>query len=150
MYGYHPPFITSPLKRTIKVQEVEEHIRHQQYVLKLLKENLVISQNRMKQQAYQYRSEREFEMRDWIFMRIQPYKHISLKQQKKENKLESKYYGLYKVLQMIGSMDYKLQFPPCSCVHSVFHVSFLNMVIINNILVQNILLEINKEWKIIL
>jgi hypothetical protein len=36
LYGYHPPSITSPLKGTTKVQEVEDHIGHQQEVLKLL------------------------------------------------------------------------------------------------------------------
>jgi hypothetical protein len=30
IYRYHPPSITSPLKGTIKVQEVEDHIGKQQ------------------------------------------------------------------------------------------------------------------------
>jgi hypothetical protein len=64
LYGYHPPSITSPLKGTTKVQAVEDHIGHQQEVLKLLKDNLVMAQNRMKQQTYQHRSEREFEVGD--------------------------------------------------------------------------------------
>jgi hypothetical protein len=50
LYGYHPPSITSPLKRNTKVQVVEEHIGNQQEVLKLLKDNLVMAQNRMKHQ----------------------------------------------------------------------------------------------------
>ena len=49
LYGYHPPYITSPLKGNTKVQVVEEHIGNQQEVLKLLKENLVMEQNKMKQ-----------------------------------------------------------------------------------------------------
>jgi hypothetical protein len=51
---------------------------------------------------------------------------------------------------MIGSMAYKLDFPPSSCVHPIFHVSFLKKVTGNKILVQTILLEINEEGKIIL
>ena len=74
VYGYHPPSITSPLKGNEKVHAMEEHIGHQQEVLKLLKENLVMAQNRMKQQADQHRSEREFEVGDWVFFRLQPYK----------------------------------------------------------------------------
>jgi hypothetical protein len=74
LYGYHPPSITSPLKGNAKVQAVEDHIWHQQEVLKLLKDNLVITQNRMKQQADQHHSEREFEVGDWVFLRLQPYK----------------------------------------------------------------------------
>jgi hypothetical protein len=47
-------------------------------------------------------------------------------------------------------MDKKLDFPPSSRVHPVFHVSFLKKVINNKVLVQTILLEINEEGKIIL
>jgi hypothetical protein len=49
LYGYHPPSITSPLRGKAKVQAVEDHIEHQQEVLKLLKEKLVREKNRMKQ-----------------------------------------------------------------------------------------------------
>jgi hypothetical protein len=90
LYGYHPPSIASPLKGNTKIQAVEDHIGNQQEVLKLLKYNLVMSQNRMKQQADQHHSEREFEVGDWVFLRIQPCKQISLKPQKKDNKLAPK------------------------------------------------------------
>ena len=49
LYGYHPPSITSSLREKLKVQEVEDHIKHQQEVLQLLKDNLNLAQNRMKQ-----------------------------------------------------------------------------------------------------
>jgi hypothetical protein len=41
----------------------------------------------MKQQADQHRSERSFEVGDWVFLRLQPYKQMSLKQAKKDNEL---------------------------------------------------------------
>jgi hypothetical protein len=74
LYGYHPPSITSPLTGKEKVQAMEDHIEHQQEVLQLFKDNLVITQNRMKQQECQHHSEREFEVGDWVFIRLQPYK----------------------------------------------------------------------------
>jgi hypothetical protein len=70
-----------------------------------------MAQNRMKQQENQHRSEISFEVRDWVFLRLQPYKQMSLKQAKKDNKLSPKYYGPYKVLQKIGTMAYKLEVP---------------------------------------
>jgi hypothetical protein len=109
LYGYHPPSITYSLKDKSKVQEVEDHIEHQQEVIQLLKDNLTMAQNRMKQQANQHRSERSFEVGDWLFLRLQPYKQMSLKQATKDNKLSPKYYGPYKVLQNIGTMEYKLE-----------------------------------------
>ena len=39
-----------------------------------------MAQNRMRQQADQCRTEREFEVGDWVFIRLQPYKRVSLKQ----------------------------------------------------------------------
>jgi hypothetical protein len=92
----------------------------------------------MKQEAYQHHSKREFEVGDWAVFRLQPYKQMSLKKQK-DNKLASKHYIPYKVLQRIRSMSYKLEFPPYSCVHMVFHVSCLNKVISEKILVKTIL-----------
>ena len=83
---------------------MEDHIEHQQQVLQLLKDNLTLAQNRMKRQAYQHCSERIFDVDDWVFLQLKPYKQMSLKQAKKDNKLSPKYYGLYKVLQKIGSM----------------------------------------------
>ena len=150
LYGYHPPSITSCLKEKPKVQEVNDHIEHQQQVLQLLKDNLTLAQNRMKQQADQHRSERSFEVGDWVFLRLQPYKQMSLKQAKKDNKLSPKYYGPYKVLQKIGTMAYKLELPSSSCIHPVFHVSCLKKVIGDKLPVQTILPELDEEGKIIL
>jgi hypothetical protein len=78
-------------------------------------------------------------------MRPQPYKYMSLKKQNKENKLAPKFYVSYNVLQRIGSMAYKLEFPPSSHVYLVFHVSCLNKVIGKNISIQTILAEINEK-----
>ena len=129
LYGYHPPSITSSLKVSPRVQAVEDHLLHQQQVLSGLKENLAMAQNRMKQQADQHRSERNFEARDWVFLRLQPYKQTSIKQQKKNNKLSPKYYGPYQIMQKIGSVAYNLELPPTTKIHPVFHVSCLKKLI---------------------
>lgn len=71
------------------------------------------------------------------------YKQMFLKQQK-DNKLAPKYYGSYKMLQRIGSMAYKLELLQSLHVHPMFHVSFLNKVIVAGsqfILFYKILME---------
>ena len=64
LYRYNPPSITSSLRENSKVQAVEDHIKHQQEVLQLLKDNLNLAQNRMKQQENQHRNERSFDVGD--------------------------------------------------------------------------------------
>ena len=86
LYGYHPPSITSYLRENSKVQAVEYHIEHQQ-VLQLLKDNLTLAQNQMKQQEDQHRSEIIFYVGDWEFLLLQPYKQFFLKKANKDNKL---------------------------------------------------------------
>ena len=108
---------------------MEGHIKNQQQVLQILKDNLTMAQNHMKQEVDQHRRKRSFEVGDWVLLRLQPYKHMSLKQANKDNKLSPKYYGPYKVLAKIGTMAYKLELPASSRVHLVFHVSCLKKVI---------------------
>eukprot|EP00253_Pinus_taeda_P017399 PITA_17399 len=149
-YGYQPPSITSYLRENSKVQVVEHHTKNQQQVLQLLKDNIVLAQNIMKQQADQCCSERSFDVGDWAFLRLQAYKQISLKQAKKDTKLSPKYYGPYKVLQNIGTMAYKLELPAASRVNLAFHVSYLKKVIGNKLPIQTIFPELDEEGKIIL
>ena len=51
----------------------------------------------MKQQENQYCSERSFDVGDWVFLWLKPYKQMYLKQAKKDNKLSPKYYDPYNV-----------------------------------------------------
>ena len=104
----------------------------------------------MKQQEYQHHKERIFNIGDWVFLRPQPYKQMSLKQAKNNNRLSPKYYGPYKVFQKIGTMAYKLELPTSLRVHPVFHVSCLKKVIVENLPVQTIFPELDEEGKIIL
>ena len=89
-------------------------------------------------------------MGDWLFLRLQPYKHMSLNQSKKDKKLSPKYHGPYKVFQKARTIAYKLELLASSWVHPVFHVSFLNKVIGDKIPVQTIFLELDEEGKSIL
>ena len=51
-----------------KVQAVKDCIEHRQRVLQLLKDNATLVQNQMKQQVDQHRSEKCFDVGDWIFL----------------------------------------------------------------------------------
>ena len=43
-----------------------------------------MAQNHMKHQADQDRTKREFEVEEWVFVRLQPYKQLSLRKKGKK------------------------------------------------------------------
>jgi hypothetical protein len=87
-----------------------------------------MAQNRMEQQADQGRSERQFVEGDQVFLRLQPYKQTSLKDEQCQ-KIAPKFYGPYTVLKRVGQVAYQLALPSQSKLHPVFHVSCLKKVI---------------------
>ena len=64
--------------------------------MQVLKDNLTMAQNRMKQQADQHTTKQEFEVEDWVFVRLHPYKQLSIKQQGK-SQLAPMFYGPYQI-----------------------------------------------------
>jgi hypothetical protein len=70
VYGQKPPSVLSYLPGTLKVQVVDQTLTVREDILRTLKENLVMSQNRMKQQADQGRSEHQFVEGDHVFLRL--------------------------------------------------------------------------------
>jgi hypothetical protein len=123
LYGYSPPRLLEFILGTTKVAAVEELLQHRQQVMSILQENLVATQGRMKQQADKHRLERQFEVGDWVFLRLQAFKQESM--QRKYGKLGPKFYGPYKVIQRVGKVAYKVELPKEASIHPVFHVSFL-------------------------
>jgi hypothetical protein len=128
VYGQKPPSVLSYLPGALKVQAVDLTLTSREAILRTLKENLVMAQNRMKQQADQGRFERQFAEGDQVFLRLQPYKQTSLKAEHCQ-KLAPKFYGPYTVLKHVGQVAYQLALPSHSKLHPVFHVSCLKKVI---------------------
>ena len=56
LYGYEPPPILDYIPGTTKVAAVDEYLHQQQGILRLLKENLLLAQTRMKSQADKHRN----------------------------------------------------------------------------------------------
>jgi hypothetical protein len=119
IYGQKPPSVLSYLPGTSKVQAVDQTLIVREDILRTLKENLVMAQNRMKQQADQGCSERQFAKGDQVFLRLQPYKKTSLKAEH-FHKLAPKFYGPYIVLKCLGKVSYQLALPSHSKATSCF------------------------------
>jgi hypothetical protein len=144
VYGQKPLSVLSYLPGTSKVQAVDQTLTVREDILRTLKENLVMAQNRMKQQADQGRSERQFVEGDHVFLRLQPYKQTSLKAEQCQ-KLAPKFYGPYTVLKRVGQVAYQLALPSQSKLHPVFHVSCLKKVIGTRCQLQTNLPELAEE-----
>ena len=103
----------------------------------------------MKQQADRNRTEREFEVGEWVFVKLQPYKQLPLKQ-KGKNKLAPKLYGPYQINKKISQVAYGLSLPETSRVRVVFHVSCLKRALGNNQTTQTTLPSLDDEGRVIL
>ena len=98
---------------------VDQTLTVREAILHTLKENLVMAHNLMKKQEDQGHYERQFEVGDQVFLRLQPYKQNSLKVEHCQ-KLVPKFYGSYIVLKHVGQVAYQLVFPNHLKLHPFF------------------------------
>jgi hypothetical protein len=124
IYGYPPPVLLSYVPGTIANLTVDNILQDRNSTINLLKEQLHKAQHRMKSQADKKRTKRVFQVGDWVYLRLQPYRHKTLAA-RKNLKLSPRFFGPFQVLQKMGSVAYKLDLPAAAHLHPVFHVSCL-------------------------
>src|SRR6266487_2394414 len=99
------------------VQETVEKVR-------LIQERLKTAQSRQKSYADNRRRELEFEVGDFVFLKLSPRKGIV--RLGRRAKLNPRYVGPYEITERVGEVAYRLRLPPTiTSIHDVFHVSQL-------------------------
>jgi hypothetical protein len=124
VYGYAPPTLLSYILGTSANQAVDSLLRDRTSLIFLLKEHLTLAQNCIKVQADKHHSERHFEIGDWVYLRLQPYRQKSLPLCR-NLKHSPRFFGLFQIISRIGQVAYKLDLPTKARIHPVFHVSCL-------------------------
>jgi len=93
-----------------------------------LKVNLNCAQQRMKGYADDKRNDVPLSEGDYVFVKLQPYRQ-NFVASRRNQKLRRKCFGPFKILELVGTVAYKLQLPATARIHSIFHISVLKKCI---------------------
>jgi hypothetical protein len=103
------------------VVEAEDKVR-------IIQTNLKTAQSRQKSYADQRRKPLQFQVGDFVYVRVSPTKGVQRFGIK--GKLAPRYVGPFEILKICGPVAYKLLLPPqMAAIHDVFHVSQLKKCI---------------------
>ena len=124
VYWRHPPTVSCLIPTSTADTELAANLMTRDQVLHQLKLNLSCAQDHIKIQANRHHSDRFFEVGDLVFVKLQPFQQLSLLDAA-SNKLNRRFFRPYHIMSRIGYVAYKLELPPTTRVHSVFHISCL-------------------------
>ncbi|XP_038973404.1 uncharacterized protein LOC103699041 [Phoenix dactylifera] len=124
VYGTPPPHLLAYVPGTARVQAVEEYLQDRDTLLRDLRRNLCLAQERMTSHANQHRREVSFEVGDYVYLKLQPYRQTTVAF-RGSLKLSPRFYGPFQVVKRVGPVAYKLDLPEGCQIHNVFHVSLL-------------------------
>ncbi|XP_058732695.1 uncharacterized protein LOC131604261 [Vicia villosa] len=124
LYGRDPPKLIDYVTGSATEESLHNTLQEQHNVLAELKSNLKRSRIVMEKQANSKRRPFTFHEGDLVLLKLKPYRQTTVVHRQSQ-KLAKRYFGPYKVIKRIGSVDYLLDLPSSSRIHPVVHVSLL-------------------------
>lgn len=144
LYGEKPRQLCMPADCRTSVGVVEEFQLNREAMNQLLKDAIQLAQNKYKMYADKKRREVEYQVGDWVFLKLKPYRQSSVAV-RRFLKLAHKFFGPYQIIAKVGSVAYKLSLPAGSLVHPVFHVSLLKKKVGSKYSVATTLPKLGRE-----
>jgi hypothetical protein len=93
--------------------------------------------------------EHSFEVRDLVYLCLQPYRQSSLKMKGAE-KLKPGFYGPYRISRQVREVAYELDLPKGCKIYNVFHVSCLKKAVGQHVVTSTELPPLDEEGQLIL
>ncbi|KAJ9538155.1 hypothetical protein OSB04_030888, partial [Centaurea solstitialis] len=93
-------------------------------LVQMIRERLATAQSRQKSYADKRRSDLEFQIGDYVLLKVSPWKGVI--RFRKRGKLGPRFIGPYKIIARVGKVAYRLELPDeLKLIHNTFHVSQL-------------------------
>nr|GEW43544.1 Ty3/gypsy retrotransposon protein [Tanacetum cinerariifolium] len=146
LYGRLPLSLIPYPPGASKVAAVDELLMERNEVTRQLKQNLLAAKLRMEEKANRERWDVEFKVRDKVFVKLQPYRQITLAK-RLSNKLAKRFYRPSEIVERIRKVAYRLALPVTSKIHPVFHVSIFKIFTRKSSEMVTKLPDEFKEWK---
>ena len=111
------------LSQSASNQEAQDLVQHMNNVIEQLKANLLTSQEAQQSAANLHRvPPQSYQVRDQVWLNSR-----NIRAQRPSRKLDNKWIGPFKVLELIGKRACRLELPKTLQIHPVFHVSLLRL-----------------------
>jgi len=108
----------------INGNQPNKYLQDRDSLLRDLSRNLRLAQERMTSHANQWRREVSFEVGDYVYLKLQPYRQTTVAF-RSSLKLSPQFYGPFQILSKVGLVAYRLDLLKDCQIHNVFHVSLL-------------------------
>jgi transposase InsO family protein len=124
LYGHSPRHFGVSAASACQSADLGAWLKERAVTQELLKQHLARARQIMKVQADKHRSDRQFAISDWVFLKVRPYVQSSIAD-RASHKLAFRFFGPFQVEGRVGMVSYKLKLPPKTLIHPVVHVSLL-------------------------